>query len=526
MKRRDFLKVAAAGAGFPLFNILVPEARAARLANPMNLVIFMTDQERTVQHFPQGWARRNLPASNLLARNGLTFRNAFCPSSMCSPSRASFYTGLFPAQHEVKDTLELDMDFPAQQLPLDLTNLAGVMRAAGYEVVFKGKWHLSLPQVQNDLDHPSGALRPYGFRRWNPPDAGANQDLDEYGGGNANNDARFVIGSNEEIQGQEGALQYIDRVARKDKPFCLIVSLVNPHDVLGYPNNYIDGGYNNNWLKGDIELPATYDEDLSTKPRAQRGQRFLLDAGLGKIRNGEEGRNYLNFYANLIRHVDRQILQVYRALERKDLIDDTLIIRTSDHGEMGLAHGGLRQKNFNFYEETLRVPMIFSNPRLFPRRYECDALISHVDLLPTLASLYHSPNTSAVWQGVDYSHLVVNKGQGPDPQDYVVFTFDDIRTGQNLPATAPPPNHIMSIREDRYKLARYYDPEGRFADEYEMYDLRNDPLEQKNLANERVNTNPNERHEFRRLLRKLERVADQRLRPLHRPLVPGPRIYS
>jgi arylsulfatase A-like enzyme len=526
MKRRQFLKAATAGVSLPLLNILVPQARAARLDRPMNLVVFLTDQERSVQHFPAGWARDNLSCTNRLQSQGLTFNNAFCCAAMCSPSRATLFTGLFPAQHQVTDTLELDMSYETQQLPFNVTNLAHVMGAAGYEVVYKGKWHLSLPPTGEAGDHPSAALRPYEFRRWNPPDAGANQSLDEYGGGDAANDRRFVFGRNADVENQEGAVEYIRRASQSDQPFCLIVSLVNPHDVLGYPNNYLAGGYTEEWLRGDIELPATYREDLSTKPRAQRGQIPLLNAGLGELTSDQEGRNYLNFYANLMRYADRQLLAVYQELERQGLLDDTLIVRTSDHGEMGLTHGGLRQKNFNVYEETLRVPLVFSNPKLFPRRFESNAPVSHVDFVPTIASLFNSSVSESAWQGVDYSHLITRRGTGLPPQAYTVFTFDDIHTGQDLPATAPPPNHIISIREGRYKIARYYDPDGRFADEWEMYDLHLDPLEVRNLANPNVRTTAVQRIELRRLMNRLEKVTEQRLQPLKRRLIPEPRIYS
>src|SRR5439155_1620414 len=82
------------------------------------------------------------------------------------------------------------------------------------------------------------------------------------------------------------------------------------------------------------------------------------------------------------------------------VLADTLVIRTADHGEMGLAHGGLRQKNFNVYEETTRVPLVYSNPRLFPRPRRSSALVSHVDFLPTLATLFGAPRSArANWQG-------------------------------------------------------------------------------------------------------------------------------
>ncbi len=152
--RRSLLTTAAAAP--PALALTAAEAAAyadpARAAESAaagkNILIFITDQERKIQHFPQGWEEENLPNQMRLKQNGVSFENAFCNACMCSPSRATLFTGLYPAQHEVKNTLELDMpapDFPQDELSPDLTNLASVMAAAGYEVVFKGKWHLSKP---------------------------------------------------------------------------------------------------------------------------------------------------------------------------------------------------------------------------------------------------------------------------------------------------------------------------------------------------------------------------------------------
>ncbi len=153
-------------------------------------------------------------------------------------------------------------------------------------------------------------------------------------------------------------------------------------------------------------------------------------------------RNYLNFYGNLMRSSDSYLVNVLDKLEETGLFDDTLIVRTADHGEMGLTHGGLRQKNFNFYEEATRVPLVYSNPKLFPKPAQTDALVSHVDFLPTLASLAAAPPSArANWQGVDYSKLVLHPSSNKSVQDYVVFTYDDYQSGQTkpaLPETAQP----------------------------------------------------------------------------------------
>ncbi len=148
------------------------------------------------------------------------------------------------------------------------------------------------------------------------------------------------------------------------------------------------------------------------------------------------------------------------------------MIATADHGEMGTAHGGLRQKNFNFYEESIRVPLVYSNPRLFKKAETNHALVSHVDFLPTLASLVGAPaDARSAWQGVDYSDQILSRSPKP-AQDYTVFTYDDWQSGQARGPYPQPPNHVVSIREQRYKLARYYDADGKVPDQWEMYDLK------------------------------------------------------
>ena len=486
----------------------------ARSMAGMNVVLFITDQDRAIQHFPPGWAERNLPGVSRLRRHGLIFRNAFTNSCMCSPARATFMTGYFPAQHGVKYTLELDMpapEYPQVEMPLDLANLATVMSAAGYSVVYKGKWHLNKPAgtrwVPSDVNQ-------YGFTRWNPQDGGANQDISEAGGGVTEHDARFMYMEGPVETGKEGALAYLRNAARGQQPFFLVVSLVNPHDVLFYPKTYLSAGYDDTWLEGDIGLPLTVDEDLSTKPTVQEQFRNLF-ALSGVLDTPEKKRSYLNFYGNLMKASDGHLVEILDTLDALGLTDGTVVIRTADHGEMGLAHGGLRQKNFNFYEESLRVPLIYSNPRLFDGPRESDALVSHVDFLPTIATLFGAPERArAPWQGVDYSESVLHPDAAPPPQDYVVFTWDDWQAGQAQGPYLPPPNHIVSIREGRWKLAEYYDADGKVPSQWEMYDLERDPLERTNLAWEGYTRTADEEAQFLRLQQKLTEVQKTRLAPL------------
>lgn len=524
--RRELLQKGATLAGGAWALGKVPGAWAAASkpsVKGMNIVVFITDQERAIQHFPPGWAHRNLPGLTRLQRNGLTFENAFCNACMCSPTRACLMTGYFTAQNGVKYTLETNMPddkYPQVALPQNFKNLATVMAAAGYNVVYKGKWHLSKPAAGDDNWDPSDLVK-YGFSRWNPPDAGANQDEEQAGGGNANNDGRFMFSEGSVQTGNEGVLQFLNSPSAQEGPFFLIVSLVNPHDVLAYPKSFSDDGYDDSWLEGEIEPPETVDERLLTKPSAQRQIRRIMML-LGRLDTHQKKREYLNFYGNLMKLQDSYLVDVLDALQTKNLLDDTLVIRTADHGEMGLAHGGLRQKMFNAYEETTRVPLVYSNPRLWSSPQTSDAMVSHVDMLPTLASLVGAPKRARErWQGVDYSDVVLSR-LAPPPQDYVVFTYDDWQSGQASPPYVKPPQHIISVRERDWKITEYYDarPRGKVPSQWEMYDLKNDPLERHNLAHPTYHRTPGQERQYRRLQRKLARVKAHRLQPL--PNTPQP----
>ena len=119
-----------------------------------------------------------------------------------------------------------------------------------------------------------------------------------------------------------------------------------------------------------MELPPTVDEDLRDKPAVHALMQMGMTAYLGPLRNRRDQLDYVNFYAHLHRVVDAKIGRVLAALgdaaDPGSLRSRTVVVRCADHGEMGLSHGGLRQKTFNTYEETINVPLVVSNPVLFP----------------------------------------------------------------------------------------------------------------------------------------------------------------
>ncbi|WIA13263.1 hypothetical protein OEZ85_006851 [Tetradesmus obliquus] len=486
-----------------------------------NVVMFLSDQERAPQDWPTGWAEKNLPGLTRLQRNGLTFKRAYTNACMCTSARAALFTGYFNPQHNARYVLEQDMPsslYPQVNTPNNLRNLATAARDAGYSVVYKGKMHLSKP-LNPDYTWGSADALQYGWTRWNYPDAGANQSLAESGGSPSFNDRRFMESEGPVEKGEEGALQWILQQAVRSQPFFLVISLVNPHDVLFYPAQFNASGYSPELLKGDIQLPPTVNESLITKPSAQREFRVMGAGGLSPS-GPEQQTSYVNFYANLIKQTDAFLVNALDALDRVGLTRKTVVVKTADHGEMGTSHGGQIQKNFMMYEQATRIPLVFSNPELYPTPLETDALVSHADFTPTIASLLGTPKSArASWPGVDYSSVVMDPRRAKPPQDYVIFTFDDFQSGQAQSNTTNPvyvqaPCNVRAIIETRYKFAEYYDANAQKPSQWEMYDLATDPQERINLAWDGHTRTPQQQVQYDRLKSKLAWVTATRLAPL------------
>jgi choline-sulfatase len=473
---------------------------------------------------------------------------------MCSPSRATLLTGRYPAQHGVTLThtqADLRPDFgnspgvlrellgmmrgpnaPRRralrgfarglvqagpksggepELRPDTQSLAHVLRARGYEVAYKGKWHLTHPSggpmfggwAESDADR----LRDdYGFADWEPPDAGENAKAEHFGAGNA---GPLGLGWDEVY-----ARQVESWLGRADlpEPFCLVVSLVNPHDVLGFPAQHVRGGYPESGFRGlGVGLPPTVDEDLRDKPAVHELMKMGMAGYLGPVRDEQARLEYVNFYAHLHRVVDEHVGRVMGALgdasDPDSLRSRTLIFRCADHGEMGLSHGGLRQKAFNTYEETIHIPLVVSNPVLFPKPAYTDALASLVDVLPTVAGVAGArldgqskgrdlgpilaaraaPERERLRRtSVDLGPIAAHSSPSESIQDEIHFTYDDHQAATALQNVSGQPNRIRAVRTEDAKFALYFDPSGKRAPEYEMYDLVRDPDESTNLVDRRT----------------------------------------
>ena len=477
---------------------------------PQNLVIFIRDQVKPEDLWlPRNWAKENLPTRQWLLDNGLSFENSFTNTAMCSSARATFFTGKYPAQHEL-DLLLSDIENPILdsevQLNPDLPTLGTVLGDLGYDVSFFGKTHLSKTFTTVDDEVVYQDMTEYDFEGWQGPDAWQDMDPKNAGGGYADNDTRFISEATGWLDNR------ID--SGNTKPFAMVVSLVNPHDVLSYPLSWGEGdpesyfGYSEDIIEGDINiLPPTVDEPIrgsmsaggydfsgNYKPQIQR-EWLLAQAGAQPLPTDELKLNYLNFYGNLMKIADSQMGEVINTLAKQGEVNNTMFVSTADHGEMGMSHGGMVQKMFNAYDESIRVPMIWSNPRYFKGGQKSKALVSLVDFLPTVANLYGSTEdkiSSYDLLGVDYSPIIKRAAKKSaldhkklDVQSSIIYTYDDIYAGQDPRASIPEgswdhgvlpgPNRLQAVRTKDFKYARYYSGDKSYKPKNwqgELYDLR------------------------------------------------------
>lgn len=458
-------------------------------ANP-NILLIITDQQRLEQHWPPGWSESNLPNLHRLRAKGLSFNNAFCAANECSPSRGAFMTSQYPQENGLTQTE------PNITLPTSILSLGQVVgqSAAGYQTAWTGKWHLckgGVCALQTTL------LQPYGFASWNPPDAGTTlNNGSTLGGGVPNNDLRIATGIDSlpgQTQGTEGgvgAIPFLRSFDPSKGPFFLVLSLVNPHDVHVYTQQFTSAavGYPAYSVNMGIGMPPNYADTLSTKPQAQLQFRNSEPPITDVTECGPPDAatltscGYVNFYAYLQTVADQLVGLVLNELDALKLTDSTLVIRFADHGEMGMSHG-LREKMYVAYEEAIHVPLIFSNPVAFPGPVETDALASLIDLVPTVATIVGAGPQKGV-RGTDLTPVL--KDPMATVQPAVVYTYDD---GQNLVNDADFPGHIRTLRTAAWKYSVWFSELNPFDPaqktglpfQFELYDLDTDRGEITNL---------------------------------------------
>jgi arylsulfatase len=463
-------------------------------------LLVVSDQERQRRWLPSSV---RLPWRERLMAEGTEFTNYYTHSSPCSPSRESMFTGLYLNQHGVVDNVVMPEH---TELDPAVPTVGSVLRDAGYRSSYIGKWHLS--------QATSPDMAAYGFADW--------EGNDRHFMGWAGTGVHFdpIIASN-------AASWLRANAASSDQPWFLTVALVNPHDVMWFPIDqpWYAGERPEDvekarkvlewakWKEDDVlpifdasydeicdELPPNFDDDLLDKPEAQRQWRWDQQHGLwGYIDPSDTKRwlRHLDYYVKLHQMADDSLGTVLGALDDSGAADDTIVIFTSDHGDMCGSHG-LRSKGPFVYEEIMHVPLYVRAPGITTAGSQTAALGTHVDLAPTICAL---AGVDASFSGTDLSRALHDPSA--TPRDHVLFAHDTAHTKQiNQTRYA-----IRGFFDGRTKYARYYgvgggkpstglwgkdpghklyDVDALFEDqEHEWYDLHEDPHELVNLAHDR-----------------------------------------
>ncbi len=490
---------------------------------PLNIILIIRDQTRFDLPAAAGYST---PALDRLARQGISFRNHYIASAMCTPSRAAFFSGHPPQVNGVFDQMETGW---VPNLRQDQPNMGSMMKKLGYQTAFFGKW-----EMEADLIPPkptvnySQALQPYGFDIYQP-------DGDKVGAPNQGYDTDVYTAS----EGVRWLRGNVPKLRESEQPFFMIMSYLNPHDIM-YADANVPGTPQVQKAVSDEAIVTPPQNSLYTQRWNTPPSPTLLESlsapgmppALAEYHTGWEGvlgtiptdrpdmwEVFNDYYLNMIRDTDLSLQQLEDGLDELGLWEDTVVIFTADHGEMAGDHGGIRGKGPMAYEGNSHVPLIVVHPDC-PQGQTSDVVTSHLDLMPSLPGLAGVPENQRLdavkgLPGHDFSRVLATaETAGPQAvragalfnyvgpitidSDYCVAAMTQLL--QNKPA--PPLTELRSKLKKRgfmsfafdgqYKFARYYAPanfntpttlEQILRDnDVQLFDLRNDPLETHNLA--------------------------------------------
>ena len=499
-----------------------------------NFLFLTCDQHNSRLPSPPGFS---LPNHDRLEERGLAYENFSVSTALCTPSRSVMYTGMHAPSNGMWDNTNMawidDLD-PANH------TIGHMLRTAGYYTAFKGKWHLSDVPAEGAED----ALEPYGFSDY--------QSFGEVWGA-VHDGYRW----DPEIAADAAAwLNEKAPVIGESQPWFLAVNLCNPHDIMYYdadPEGDVQTGgmfdaspepddplYRQKW---ETDLPASFDDPLTDHPEAVRAYKRTNELAFGDMPNERHDmwHNYLNYYLNCLRDVDRHIGTILDALEETGQAEETIIVFTADHGDM-LAEHGMRQKGTVPFKEIWNVPFVVVHPD-HPDRRLTRMLGSTVDLVPTLLELAGVTTRQRhvlypQLKGEDLSVAITDpevdgpRGSSDNPGKGCLMTYDTLSsidfefvaavasalvdTGDDADedqseeqqgkvakarelfgavrrADFSQRNAIRGVYDGRHKFVRFFainehnQPEGLddlYADnDVALYDLINDPNEMDNLAN-------------------------------------------
>ena len=422
-------------------------------ARQPNFVIFMLDQ-LAPQFMPSyGHKLVKMPAMEAFAEKSVVFDAAYCNYPLCAPARYSFMSGRLPTKIGAWDN--------AAEFAAEIPTFAHHLSALGYDTTLSGKMHFCGPdQLHGFHRRLTTDVYPSDFAwvpNWDQPEA----KLDWFHNMDVVHQAGICTRSayldfDDEVVFQ--AKRHLFDLARKadDRPFCLVVSLISPHDPYLARREHWDL-----YRHDDIDMPKLKAGSVPLDPHSQR-----ISNGIGMLDpapSEEAIRNARHAYYGSVSYIDERFADLMRSLEESGFADNTVTIVTGDHGDM-LGERGLWFK-MNWYENSARIPMIINGPGIKAARVK--AAVSQIDILPTLLDLASN--------GAPLHEEVITEGRSLVPHLTGGDGHDEV-IGEYMGEGAKAPG--VMIRRGRYKFVHFQ------SDPDQLYDVEADPLEVKNLAND------------------------------------------
>ncbi len=466
-RRNVFALAAASAAGLP------GAAGQSAGRRPPNVLLLLSDQHQPRALGIDGHPVVKTPNLDALARSGVRFQRAYCANPVCGPARASIWTGLYTHHHRVW-TNEVPW-------PVGTKSIAHSFRAAGYHTAAIGKMHFASAHTHgfdyrldfNDWYQYLGPkVKIYADEvGWPFPGDGHPQirslwrdtgdpwkDVYE----NDGRKGRTHLGRVSKLAEEDHfdsfvareSIEYLKTHARQG-PFFLVTSFLKPHQPF-MPAARFAALYR----AGEMRLPESWGKkDPATTPRFIQ-QRMAEHPITPEVLDPRQALQRIASYYGCLTQMDDCVGVMLRALKELGLEDDTIVVYTSDHGEL-LGEHSLWQK-FVFYEASVGAPLIFRVPGMTRAGAACEALASHVQLAPTLAELC-GVNSLAAYDGAS---LVPWLKDPRRPSEAPVHAHFDLRS----------PNKKAMVRHGDWKYCHYGN------DIPELFNLREDPLELRNLA--------------------------------------------
>jgi len=417
---------------------------SAAQAQP-NIIFVLTDDQR---YDALGFLNSDIDTPNIdqLASEGVYFPNAFVTTSLCSPSRASILTGLYAHAHGVVDNLRRGLAPGTVFFPQDL-------QAAGYQTAFVGKWHMGL---HGDEKQP-------GFDHWVSFAGQGNYFPVDGSTINVNGDRVPQRGYiTDELT--EYALAWLSE-RESARPFFLYLSHKAVHA------NFTPAERHRS-LYSDVafELPpsaADTPENYAGKPMWVRNQRNSWHGVDFAYHSNLDVRSYKRDYYRALAAVDDSVGRLLEWISEQGIVEDTVVVFMGDNGFMFGEHGLIDKRNA--YEESMRVPLLAYAPGRFPAGHVVDQMVANIDIAPTLLSLA-GLEASRPLHGRDFGPLARGEAVGDwRPELYYEYFWNWV-----FPQTPT----TLALRSNDFKLIQYHG----IWDTDELYDLRSDPREMRNLV--------------------------------------------